>query len=64
MAQSTDLLPPLPLKYIPLWALNELAETFDSPAVDGQRTLEGLAEAIFRLSDYKIKVDHLKVAVC
>lgn len=63
MAQKLDDLPPYPLHYIPYNALNELAEVFDSPAVDGQRTLEGLAEAIFTQSDYTIKVDHNKVSI-
>ncbi|XP_055998047.1 uncharacterized protein LOC125683025 isoform X1 [Ostrea edulis] len=62
MAQNSDLLPPIPLRYIPYAALNKLAETFDSPAVDGQRTLEGLAEAIFKLSGYEIQVDHHTVS--
>ncbi|XP_061166836.1 uncharacterized protein LOC133175745 isoform X1 [Saccostrea echinata] len=63
MARRLNDLPPYPLHCIPYNALNELAEVFDSPSVDGQRTLEGLAEAIYTLSDYTIKVDHNKVSI-
>lgn len=63
MAHQQEL-PDIPIKYIPYEALHEIALVFDSPSVDGQRTLEGLAEKIYELSGYKIKVDHIKVRVC
>lgn len=63
MAHQQEL-PDIPIKYIPYEALYEIATVFDSPSVDGQRTLEGLAEKIYELSGYKIKVDHIKVRVC
>lgn len=62
MAQK-GCVPNIPIHCIPYEALHELAEVFDSPSVDGQRTLEGLAEAIFKLSDYRIRFNHNTIMV-
>lgn len=63
MAQK-GLFPDIPIHCIPNKARYELAEVFDSPSVDGQRTLEGLAEAIFKLSNYSIRFNHNTIMVC
>lgn len=63
MAQNRYV-PKLPIHWIPYKACYELAEVFDSPSVDGRRTLEGLADAIFEHSGYRVPFDHNTIAVC
>lgn len=61
MAQNRYV-PKIPIHCIPYKARYELAEVFDSPSVDGRRTLEGLADAIFEHSGYRVPFDHNTIA--